>query len=176
LTPRQQAAWKDAIGRPFDLGTLGQPALAAPEIVDSGAWINSPEPLTLAGLRGKVVVVHFYAANCINCIRNFPTYRLWQERFAAKDVVLLGIHTPETAEERDAAAVRRKAADEKLTFPICIDGKNANWNAWGNSMWPSVYVIDKRGYVRHSWHGELKWQGATGDEFLAGRIDALVAE
>jgi peroxiredoxin len=176
LTPRQQAAWKDAIGRPFDLGTLGQPALAAPEIVDSGEWINSPEPLTLAGLRGKVVVVHFYAANCINCIRNFPSYRMWQDRFAGKDVVLLGIHTPETAEERDTAAVRRKAADEKLTFPICIDGKNANWNAWGTSMWPSVYVIDKRGYVRHSWHGELKWQGATGDEFLAGRIDALLAE
>ncbi len=176
LTPQQQAAWKDAIGRPFDLGTLGQPALAAPEIVDSGEWINTPEPLALAGLRGKVVVVHFYAANCINCIRNFPTYRLWQERFAAKDVVLIGIHTPETAEERDAAAVRRKAADENLTFPICIDGKNANWSAWGNSMWPSVYVIDKRGYVRHSWPGELKWQGATGDEFLAGRIDALLAE
>lgn len=176
LRPEQQSAWKQAVGQPFDLAKLGQPAMKAPEIVDSGEWINAAKPVKLADLRGKVVVVHFYAAGCINCIRNYPTYREWQERYQGKEVVLLGIHTPETSAERDVASVRQKAAQEEFAFPICIDGKSANWNAWGNSMWPSVYLVDKRGYVRVHWPGELKWQGAMGDEQLAKRIEALLAE
>ena len=91
-------------------------------------------------------------------------------------VVILGIHTPETSAEREVAAVRQKAAQEKFAFPICIDSKNENWNAWGNATWPSVYLVDKRGYVRAFWPGELRWQGATGDELLAKKIDALLAE
>jgi len=176
LSLPQRTAWKDALGRPFDLNKLGQPALKAPEIVNTGEWINAPQPVRLSELRGKVVVIHFYASGCINCIRNYPTYREWQEKFQGKDVALLGIHTPETSAERDVASVRQKAAQEKFAFPILIDGQNANWNAWGNSMWPSVYVVDKRGYLRNFWPGELKWQGQTGDEFIAKRIESLLAE
>jgi thiol-disulfide isomerase/thioredoxin len=128
------------------------------------------------GLTGKVVVLHFYAFGCSNCIHNYPTYLEWQERFRDKDVVILGIHTPETAAEQDSATVKTKAADAKLQFPILIDGTKANWRAWGNSMWPSVYLVDKRGYLRHFWPGELKWQGATGDQWMRDRIEELLAE
>lgn len=176
LTPAQRTAWKDALGRPFDLAKLGQPLLKAPELIDSGEWINAKVPQQLGQQRGKVVVIHFYAAGCINCIHNYPTYREWQEKWKGSEVVLLGIHTPETSAERDLASVRQKAAAEKFAFPVLIDAQSANWNAWGNSMWPSVYVVDKQGYLRNFWPGELKWQGATGDEFIAKRVEALLGE
>lgn len=175
LTPAQQALWQKALGRDFDLKSLGRSAFKAPELVDSGAWLNS-EPLTMRALAGKVVVLHFYAFGCSNCIHNHPTYLEWQERFRDKDVVILGIHTPETAAEQDCATVKTKAEDAKLRFPILIDGTKANWHAWGNSMWPSVYLVDKRGYLRHFWPGELKWQGATGDQWMRDRIEELLAE
>jgi len=175
LTPAQRSLWQKALGRDFDLKSLGRPAFKAPELVDSGEWVNSG-PLTMHALAGKVVVLHFYAFGCSNCIHNYPTYLEWQEQFRDKDVVILGIHTPEPAAEQDSATVKTKAADAKLQFPILIDGTKANWKAWGNSMWPSVYLVDKRGYLRHFWPGELKWQGATGDQWMHDRIEELLAE
>lgn len=86
------------------------------------------------------------------------------------------MHTPETERERDSQAVRAKAQEEKFKFPILIDAEKENWNAWGNSMWPSVYLIDKRGYVRYWWYGELNWQGAKGEEVMRQRIEELLAE
>ena len=175
LTPAQRSIWKKTLGRDFDLTTLGRPAFNAPELVDSGDWLNSA-PLTIKALAGKVVVVHFYAFGCSNCINNYPVYLDWQERFRDKDVVILGIHTPETAAEQESAAVKAKADRAGFQFPVLIDGTKANWNAWGNSMWPSVYLVDKRGDLRYFWPGELKWQGATGDQWMRERIEELLAE
>lgn len=174
LKPAQRTAFQSLFGPAFDLSKLGRPAFKAPELIDSGEWINSG-PLTLEGLRGKVVVLHFYAFGCINCIHNYPSYHEWTKRFQGKEVAIVGVHTPETSEERDTGSVRRKAAGEKFTFPILIDGKGANWNAWGNSMWPAVYVIDQRGYLRYFWPGELKWQGNDGEKFMRDRIEELLA-
>jgi peroxiredoxin len=175
LTPAQRFLWQKALGRDFDLKSLGRPAFKAPALIDSGTWLNS-EPLTMHALAGKVVVVHFYAFGCSNCIRNYPTYLEWQERFQDKDVVILGIHTPETAAEQDSATVKTKAEDANFGFPVLVDSTKANWNAWGNSMWPSVYLVDKRGHLRHFWPGELKWQGATGDQWMQDRIEELLTE
>ena len=174
LKPAQRASLQNLFGAPFDHSKLGHPAFKAPELVDSGEWINSP-PLTLESLKGRVVVVHFYAFGCINCIHNYPWYREWADRFQGKEVTIIGIHTPETSAERETESVRRKATDEKFTFPILIDGKGGNWNAWGNSMWPSVYVIDQRGYLRYFWPGELKWQGNDGEKLMRERIESLLA-
>jgi peroxiredoxin len=175
LTPVQKSVWQKSLGRDFDLKKLGHARFKAPEIVDSGEWLNS-EPLTLKSLAGKVVVLHFYDFGCINCIRNYPTYLDWHERFRDKNVVIIGIHTPETAAGEDSATVRKKADEAAFRFPIVIDAAKSNWNAWGNSMWPSVYLIDKRGYLRHFWPGELKWQGATGDVLMREKIEDLLAE
>lgn len=176
LSPAQKAIWQRSRGREFDLTKLGHPRFKAPEFVDSGEWLNSKTPLTLDGLAGKVVVLHFYAFGCINCMRNVPTYVDWQERFRGKDVVIIGIHTPETAAEQDSATVKEKADEAGFAFPVLIDREKANWNAWGNSMWPSVYLVDKHGYLRHYWPGELKWQGATGDQWMQDNIEALLSE
>lgn len=175
LTSSQKSIWGRALGRPFDLTRLGQARYRAPELVDSGDWLHT-EPLTLESMRGSVVVIHFYAFGCINCVRNHPTYVDWQERFRDRGVVILGIHTPETAAEEDSAKVREKAAEAGFTFPILIDRTKANWNAWGNSMWPSVYLVDKRGDLRSFWPGELQWKGATGDVWMRERIEELLAE
>ena len=176
LSTVQKSLWLKSLGRDFNLTTLGQPRFRAPDLVDSGEWLNSARPLTLKALAGNVVVLHFYAFGCINCVRNFPTYVDWQERFRDKDLVIIGIHTPETDAERDSARVRDEADAAAFTFPVLIDKTKANWNAWGNSMWPSVYLVDKRGYLRHFWPGELTWQGATGDVWMRERIDALLTE
>jgi len=176
LSPAQKSIWQKSLGRDFDLTKLGRATFKAPELIDSGEWLNREKPLTLQSLAGKVVVLHFYAFGCINCIRNFPTYVDWQERFRDKDVVIIGIHTPETAAEQDSASVRDKADKAAFKFPVLIDGTKANSNAWGNSMWPSVYLIDKRGYLRHFWPGELKWKGATGDAWMREKIEDLLTE
>jgi len=175
LSPTQRTTWRKALGADFDLTALGHAVFKAPELVDSGEWLNS-EPLTLEALAGKVVVVHFYAFSCGNCIRNYPTYVAWQERFRDQDVVILGVHTPETPTEEDVERVRQKAEEAGFRFPVLVDLTKGTWDAWGNSMWPSVYLIDKRGSLRHFWPGELTWQGATGDAWMQDRIEELLAE
>ncbi len=175
LKPNQQMAWRELVGADFDMATLGRAAFQAPELVNTDDWINS-SPIKLQELRGKVIVVHFYACGCSNCIHNYSWYHQWHEAFKDKGVVLVGIHSPETASERDSANVRKKAAAEKFAFPVLIDGKSENWNAWGNAMWPSVYLIDKRGYLRQFWPGELNWQGNNGEKYMRDWIERLVAE
>ena len=175
LTARQRDLWRRALGKDIDLTMLGDPTYKAPELIDSGDWINS-EPVRLHDLKGTVVVLHFFACGCINCVHNYPVYQEWFDRFHGKGVVLIGVHTPETAFEEKSANVRQKAAEDRLPFPVLIDGERKNWNAWGNSMWPSVYLLDKWGRLRAFWPGELKWQGATGDEWILTQIDRLLAE
>ena len=175
LEPRQVALWNKLLGPDFALDRLGHPTYRAPEFFDSGHWINS-EPVRLEDVSSKVVVVHFYACGCINCIHNYPVYLDWSRRFRGQDVAIIGIHTPETAVEASVEHVRERAAEAGFNFPVLIDPDKANWNAWGNSMWPSVYLIDKWGRLRSFWPGELRWQGATGDEWMAARIEELLAE
>ncbi|RCS44638.1 hypothetical protein DTL42_17095 [Bremerella cremea] len=175
LTPIQQSALRKVVGQPFTGLKTSQPHFRAPDFSTAGEWLNS-SPLSLKELRGKVVVVHFYAFGCINCIRNYPWYLEWSEKFKDQEVVIVGIHTPETNAEQNSASVRRKATEAKFRFPILIDAKKENWNAWGNSMWPCVYVIDKQGYLREQWAGELKWQGNDGEKYMRSKIEALLTE
>jgi peroxiredoxin len=174
LTERQRRRLVELGGPPFDVSALPAVACPAPELEGVTEWINSP-PLTLAALRGKVVVVHFYTFGCINCIRNLPHYNDWRQRFDRDRLVILGIHRPETPKEYDIAEVRRKAAEAGLKYPVAVDNDSRNWNAWANHIWPSVYLIDKSGFVRYWWYGELNWQGAKGDPWMRARIAELLA-
>jgi peroxiredoxin len=144
----------------------------APELVPVQDWINS-RPITLKSLRGKVVLLHFYAFECHNCHANFDHYRQWHKKYGG-EVVVLGIQTPETPTERQADAVKQAARERNLEFPILIDLDSANWKAWSNTMWPTVYVIDRDGYLRHLWQGELNWKGAAGDQTIEKLIDELI--
>ncbi len=173
LTDGQRRAFTELMGPAFDVSAVPAVACHVPELEGVTAWINSP-PLTLASLRGKVVVVHFYTFGCINCIHNLPHYNEWRERFDRDKLVIVGIHRPETQTEYDVAEVRRKAVEAGLKYPIAVDNESRNWEAWANGVWPSVYLIDKSGFVRYWWYGELNWQGANGDQWMRSRIAELL--
>ena len=102
--------------------------------------------------------------------------RGWQERFGKKGLTVIGMHTPETKRERSIDNVRAKVKENGMTYPIAVDNDRRNWKAWSNHVWPSVYLIDKKGRVRYWWYGELNWRGATGEAYLRGRIEELLAE
>ena len=150
--------------------------IKAPELQESGPWINTEKPLQLSDLHGTVVILHFYAFGCINCKNNYPVYLDWQERFKYENVAIIGIQTPETKAEHDIGLIRKRSEEAGFTFPILADIEKTNWQAWGNSMWPSVYVLDKQGYIREFWPGELRWEGATGDKYLQQQIEMLMKE
>ena len=147
---------------------------AAPEFARGTQWLQS-KPLTLAALRGQVVVVHFWTFGCINCIHNYPAYKAWQEKYAGKGVTIVGIHTPEFSSEADVKRIRAKAEENGLKFPIAVDNDSANWKNWKNRYWPSIYLIDKKGQVRYRWEGEVHLNETEGKRF-AQRIDELLAE
>ena len=173
LSEEQQKEWRRLVGAPFDTVTLDRIYPMAPELAPSDTWINS-EPLTLAGLRGKVVILHFYAFECVNCQRNLPIYAEWHRAFADKGVVVIGVQTPETEAEKDSGKVIAAAKEAGIDYPVAFDGDSATWKAWGNTMLPTVYVIDQQGYLRVWWQGELNWQGAKGDEVIRTAVEKLL--
>ena len=175
LKPEQTPRLQKMLGESFDTSKLKRIYPMAPEFVTVEHWLNSG-PLTLRELRGKVVLVHFYAFQCHNCHANFEIYRRWHDQWREKGVVVVGIQTPETSQERDPAAVKSAAAERKLEFPIMVDVASKNWEAWGNTMWPTVYVVDKNGYLRQWWQGELNWKGATADKTIEQVVEQLLAE
>jgi peroxiredoxin len=175
LKDEQRRRFNSVVGQTFETQKLQRIYPMAPELVPTTTWFNS-QPMTLESLRGKVVLVHFYAFQCHNCQANFNVYRRWHEKLEEKGVVVLGVQTPETPTERDPKAVCKAAEEEQLKFPILIDLESKNWQAWGNTMWPTVYVVDKRGYLRHWWQGELNWQGATGDQTIEKVVESALSE
>ncbi|MGI8586087.1 MAG: redoxin domain-containing protein [Chloroflexia bacterium] len=125
----------------------------APEPVGITAWINSA-PLTMQQLRGKVVLVHFWTFECINCIHVQPYVKDWYARYKGSGLVVLGIHTPELSFEKDINNVRNAVRDQGVTFPVAFDPKYATWNAYNNNYWPDSYFVDKQGRIRYTHAGE----------------------
>jgi cytochrome c biogenesis protein CcdA/thiol-disulfide isomerase/thioredoxin len=125
----------------------------APLLVGATHWINSP-PLTDAQLRGKVVLVDFWTYSCINCLRTLPYLKAWDEKYRAQGLVILGVHAPEFAFEKDINNVERAVRDLGITYPVALDNNYAIWNSYQNRYWPAHYLIDASGYIRHQHFGE----------------------
>jgi cytochrome c biogenesis protein CcdA/thiol-disulfide isomerase/thioredoxin len=144
----------------------------APEFTGNQAWFNTPgeRPLTLRGLRGKVVLIDFWTYTCINCIRTLPYVKAWDARYRDRGLVTVGVHTPEFPFERDEQNVRDAIAQNGLRYPVAQDNDYATWNAYSNEYWPAKYLIDARGRVRYTHFGE----GDYGETESA--IRALLAE
>ena len=125
----------------------------APELTNVNGYINS-EPITLADLRGKVVLVDFWTYSCINCIRTIPYLNAWHEKYADNGLVIVGVHTPEFEFEKDYNNV--KAAVEKfdIKYPVAQDNEKGTWEAYENRYWPRKYLIDNEGYIRYDHIGE----------------------
>jgi thiol-disulfide isomerase/thioredoxin len=128
----------------------------APEFAQIAGYLNTPSnaPLTLASLKGKVVLVDFWTYSCINCIRTLPHLNDWYQRYADKGFLIVGVHSPEFEFEKNYDNV--KAAVQKLgiRFPVILDSNHGTWNAFGNMYWPRDYLVDTQGYIRHDHIGE----------------------
>ncbi len=116
-------------------------------------WLNSP-PLTAAGLKGKVVLVDFWTYSCINCLRAIPYVEAWAQKYKDQGLVVIGVHAPEFAFEKNVDNVKKAIADLGITYPVAIDNNYAIWRAFDNEYWPAHYFIDAQGQVRHHHFGE----------------------
>ncbi|MCM2373001.1 redoxin domain-containing protein [Aporhodopirellula aestuarii] len=176
LTPDQQAKIGPLVGATFDFSQVKRTYPRAPDFITEGSQWLGPESVRMPDLRGKVVAVFFYAFQCINCQRNFPHYKAWHTDMADDGLVIIGIQRPETAAERDINRVKEALKKDGFEFPVLFDQDSNNWNAWGNTMWPTTYLIDKKGFIRRWWQGEMNWQGTPGEQQMRESIVALLAE
>jgi len=151
--------------------------LPAPELL-GGPWINTAggKEINLAGRRGKVTIVEFWTFACGNCLANLAAYANWQKQFADEDVVIIGVHTPETESERITANVARRVKQLGITYPILVDQEHVNWNRWQVEAWPTVYLVDKQGRIRYRWVGELNYRNAGGEAKLGQLVERLLKE
>jgi cytochrome c biogenesis protein CcdA/thiol-disulfide isomerase/thioredoxin len=130
----------------------------APALTGVTDWLNSG-PLTLAGLRGKVVLIDFWTYSCINCQRTLPHVESWYSDYHRAGLEIIGVHTPEFAFEHDTGNIRAQAAALGVKYPIAVDDDYATWNAYGNQYWPAEYLIDAGGRIRHVTFGEGDYSG-----------------
>jgi cytochrome c biogenesis protein CcdA/thiol-disulfide isomerase/thioredoxin len=139
----------------------GTPAGAAPLPVEGvlptldGAvqWLNSP-PLTVQDLRGKVVLIDFWTYSCINCLRSLPYVKAWAQKYKDQGLVVIGVHAPEFAFERNIDNVKKAIRDLGIDYPVAIDNNYAIWRALNNQYWPAHYFVDGKGQIRYHHFGE----------------------
>ena len=168
LSSAQTASLESGLARKLGLGqnmgesrtrtnAMGQLILPVegqlPAFGGLGPWFNS-EPLTREQLRGKVVVIDFWTYSCINCLRSIPFVKAWDQRYRNDGLVVIGVHAPEFAFERDPANVSRAIKDLGIRYPVALDNQYKLWSALKNNYWPAHYFIDAQGRVRYHHFGE----------------------
>jgi thiol-disulfide isomerase/thioredoxin len=126
---------------------------ALPPLDGLGPWFNSP-PLTRDQLKGKVVVIDFWTYSCINCLRSIPYVKAWDEKYRKDGLVVIGVHAPEFAFEREPANVARAVEELGINYPVALDNNYDLWRALKNNYWPAHYFVDARGRVRYHHFGE----------------------
>ena len=134
--------------QPVDAMT-GRPA---PDITNP-TWLNSA-PLRMTDLRGKVVMVEFWTFGCYNCRNVEPYVKQWYQQYKDQGFIVIGVHSPEFAHEREIENVKRYLKEHDISFPVPIDNEFSTWNRYGNRYWPAMYLIDKRGIIRYVKIGE----------------------
>jgi cytochrome c biogenesis protein CcdA/thiol-disulfide isomerase/thioredoxin len=129
---------------------------SAPDFTDTQQWFNTPgdRPLSIAGLRGHVVLIDFWTYTCINCIRTIPYIESLYRTYHRYGLVVVGVETPEFTFEQIAANVRQAIAADGITYPVVQDNHYGTWDAYQNEYWPADYLIDARGQVRYTQFGE----------------------
>ncbi len=149
------------VGDALTAGTHVSDAPRGPEFMGLKDWQNTLDgkPLSLAALRGKVVIVDFWTYSCINCLRTLPHLKAWDAAYRRAGLTIVGVHAPEFAFERAPSNVRSAVKRLGIRYPVALDNDFATWRAYSNDYWPAKYVIDKSGRVRYTHFGE----GAYGE-------------
>ena len=138
---------------PLSLPVEGQ----MPPINGAVEWLNSP-PLSAEGLRGKVVLVDFWTFGCINCRNALPYVREWHRKYKDQGLVVVGVHSPEFAYEKNIGNVKRAVGDLGIAFPVAVDNNFAIWRAFNNHYWPAHYFVDAQGRIRFHHFGEGEYE------------------
>ncbi len=125
----------------------------APEFSDITGWLNS-KPLKMSELRGKVILIDFWTYSCINCIRTLPFVTNWYDKYKDNGLLVIGVHTPEFAFEKDSQNVKTAIDRFKINYPVAQDNNYGTWSAYKNQYWPAEYVIDQNGKIVHEHFGE----------------------
>jgi cytochrome c biogenesis protein CcdA/thiol-disulfide isomerase/thioredoxin len=147
-------AMDESAARTNAAGELVLPVLGdLPPLDGLGPWFNSP-PLTNAQLKGKVVLIDFWTYSCINCLRTLPYLKAWDVKYRKDGLVIIGVHAPEFAFERDPANVAKAVRDLGVRYPVALDNQYRLWNALHNQYWPAHYFVDAQGRIRYFHHGE----------------------
>jgi thiol-disulfide isomerase/thioredoxin len=120
-------------------------------------WLNS-SPLGPDALKGHVVLIDFWTYSCINCLRTLPYIRAWAQKYKESGLIVIGVHTPEFAFEKDFGNVRRAVSELSITYPVALDNDYKIWKAFHNSFWPADYLVDGAGRIRHHHFGEGKYE------------------
>ena len=160
---------------PGDALMSAAPAPCAPELEVSGRWMNS-EPLSLAGLRGEVVLVVFWVHSCVNCHNSLPALDLWRRSYALRGFTLVGVHTPEFTSDNDAAELRRALERDHVEWPVMQDNARSTWDAYGVDAWPTFILVDRTGRVRARSVGELSTRFPQDIPVLRLSIEQLLDE
>jgi cytochrome c biogenesis protein CcdA/thiol-disulfide isomerase/thioredoxin len=129
----------------------------APDFTGTQRWFNS-QPLSLAKLRGRVVLIDFWTYTCINCIRTLPYLKAWDARYRKAGLTIVGVHSPEFSFEKEAGNVQNAIRSFGIRYPVVQDNNLATWQAWGNQYWPAEYLVDAQGRVRHVHFGEGEYR------------------
>ncbi len=145
-----------AWGAETDAMPIVHEPIHAPEF-QRGEWFNAPA-LTMASLRGRVVLVHFWCYTCISCLHTLPYLWEWWRRYRDVGLVIVGIHTPEFFFEKQRANLRAAIERYAIPYPVLSDSENRNWSVWANRYWPSQYLVDERGYLHFFHFGEGHYQ------------------
>ncbi len=168
LSSAQTAGLESSLARKLGLGqdmrasrtttdAMGQLILPVegvlPPLDQIGPWLNS-QPLTREQLKGKVVVIDFWTYSCINCLRSIPYVVAWDRQYRKDGLVVIGVHAPEFAFERELANVAKATRELGITYPVALDNKYKLWSALKNNYWPAHYFIDAQGRVRYHHFGE----------------------
>ncbi len=124
-----------------------------PSLDGAVSWINSP-PIKTSALRGKVVLIDFWTYSCINCLRALPYVEGWAKKYKNSGLVVIGVHTPEFAFEKDRTNIEKAVRDLKINYPVAIDSDYNIWRAFHNEYWPAHYFIDGKGRIRYHHFGE----------------------
>lgn len=141
----------------------------APDFSQITGYINT-DPVKLGDLNGKVVLVHFWTYTCENCIHMIPYLNKWQQNYADKGLVIIGIHTPEFEFEKNTDNVKQAVKDYQIEYPVLQDNSYATWKAYQNKYWPRDYLVDTQGFIRYDHIGEGNYDGTE------KAIQSLLAE
>lgn len=126
----------------------------APDLSGIAGYINTPEGFKLSDVAGKVILVDFWTYSCINCIRTQPYLNAWNEKYADKGLIIVGVHTPEFDFEKEIDNVQAAVTKEGITYPVVLDNDFSTWRAYKNRYWPRKYLIDADGFIRYDHIGE----------------------